>query len=288
MCGSGMASLAQNTLILQELTFIRSYLSSTSCSQEMNCRALKRSRTDLFSSPCRTKQMFTKEHRYPHLSSTFQSFEEKYSQALVATDSVFVTIYRVGLSGTSFLCRSLVYSEEQMKASYKLCPPLQDHIKLAMAYLIYSFLEAKSNFPTLKRIAEKPEGMFCRLGSASLLAFPLCAAWAVSRPSLHFHHTILFVCDGLANKNQVLHCLTKGENLELEWLQQNRLLWYSWPISLDARAKPVKKFWNSPWPPVTQVFIQCPICISKESGRDCLLSFTFKSMLAWKAPVFCI
>lgn len=33
------------------LTFIRSYLSSTSCNQEMNCRALKRSLTDLFSSP---------------------------------------------------------------------------------------------------------------------------------------------------------------------------------------------------------------------------------------------
>lgn len=30
---------------------------------------------------------------------------------------------------------------------------------------------------------------------------------------------------------------------------------------------------------MTQVFIQCPICISKESGRDCLLSFTFESML---------
>lgn len=100
----------------------------------------------------------------------------------MATDSVFatplppsdeaVTIYRVGLSGTSFLCRSLVYSEGQIKALYKLCPPLQDHIKLAMAYLIYS-LEAKSNFPTLKRIAEKSEGVFCRLGSASLLAF-LC------------------------------------------------------------------------------------------------------------------
>lgn len=131
--------------------------------------------------------MFTKEHEYPYLSSKFQSFalvlEEKYSQALVAMDSVFaplsdeaVTIYRVGLSGTSFLCRSLVYSEGQIKALYKLCPPLQDHIKLAMAYLIYSFLEAKSNFPTLKRIAEKPEGVFCRLGSASLLAFPLSAA----------------------------------------------------------------------------------------------------------------
>lgn len=35
----------------QGLTFMRSYLSSTSCSQEMNWRALKRSRTDLFSSP---------------------------------------------------------------------------------------------------------------------------------------------------------------------------------------------------------------------------------------------
>lgn len=34
------------------LTFMRSYLSSTSCSHEMNWRALKRSRTDLFSSPC--------------------------------------------------------------------------------------------------------------------------------------------------------------------------------------------------------------------------------------------
>lgn len=71
--------------------------------------------------------MFTKEHGYPHLSSTSFALvlEEKYSQALVATDSVFaplsdeaVTIYRVGLSGTSFLCRSLVYSEEQMKAQF--------------------------------------------------------------------------------------------------------------------------------------------------------------------------
>lgn len=34
------------------LTFIRSYLSSTSCNQEINWRALKRSLTDLFSSPC--------------------------------------------------------------------------------------------------------------------------------------------------------------------------------------------------------------------------------------------
>ena len=33
------------------LTFMRSYLSSTSCSHEMNWRALNRSRTDLFSSP---------------------------------------------------------------------------------------------------------------------------------------------------------------------------------------------------------------------------------------------
>lgn len=32
-------------------TFMRSYLSSTSWIQEMNCRALKRSLTDLFSSP---------------------------------------------------------------------------------------------------------------------------------------------------------------------------------------------------------------------------------------------
>lgn len=59
------------------------------------------------------------------------ALEEKYFQALVATDSVFdppsdvaVNIYRVELSGTSFLCRSLVYSEGQIKALYKLCPPL--------------------------------------------------------------------------------------------------------------------------------------------------------------------
>lgn len=36
---------------------MRSYLSSTSCSQDMNWRALNRSRTDLFSSPCRESQM---------------------------------------------------------------------------------------------------------------------------------------------------------------------------------------------------------------------------------------
>ena len=36
---------------------MRSYLSSTSCSQDMNWRALKRSRTDLFSSPCRESQV---------------------------------------------------------------------------------------------------------------------------------------------------------------------------------------------------------------------------------------
>lgn len=55
------------------------------------------------------------------------ALEEKYSQALVATDSVFdppsneaVNIYRVRLSGTSFLCKSLVYSEGQIKALYKL------------------------------------------------------------------------------------------------------------------------------------------------------------------------
>lgn len=38
------------------LTFMRSYLSSTSCSQEMNWRALNRSRTDLFSSPWRESE----------------------------------------------------------------------------------------------------------------------------------------------------------------------------------------------------------------------------------------
>lgn len=37
------------------LTFMRSYLSSTSWSQEMNWRALKRSLTDLFSSPWRNQ-----------------------------------------------------------------------------------------------------------------------------------------------------------------------------------------------------------------------------------------
>ena len=36
---------------------MRSYLSSTSCSQDMNWRALNRSRTDLFSSPCRESQV---------------------------------------------------------------------------------------------------------------------------------------------------------------------------------------------------------------------------------------
>ena len=39
------------------LTFMRSYLSSTSCSQDMNWRALNLSRTDLFSSPCRENQV---------------------------------------------------------------------------------------------------------------------------------------------------------------------------------------------------------------------------------------
>lgn len=50
-CCPRAAAAARSTGAPTPLTFIRSYLSSTSCNQEMNCRALKRSLTDLFSSP---------------------------------------------------------------------------------------------------------------------------------------------------------------------------------------------------------------------------------------------
>ena len=62
------------------LTFMRSYLSSTSCSQDINWRALNLSRTDLFSSPCRESQVHGSiregqlpgsQGRPPHLGCSF-------------------------------------------------------------------------------------------------------------------------------------------------------------------------------------------------------------------------
>ena len=59
---------------------MRSYLSSTSCSQDINWRALNLSRTDLFSSPCRESQVHGSiregqlpgsQGRPPHLGCSF-------------------------------------------------------------------------------------------------------------------------------------------------------------------------------------------------------------------------